>query len=72
MIIKLYDDETDYNYPIIRIKDDNFNAFNDFLQLLEKYKVDFEEDYNIDDFIELLKKQDYFIEIVTIDEEVYF
>ena len=66
MIIKLYDNE-DYAYPMIRIKDYDFEQF---MKDLKEYQTN--EEYNIDDFIMLLETKPYFIETLTFNKEVFF
>jgi|TARA_R100001086_G_scaffold93846_1_gene46600 hypothetical protein len=66
MIIKLYD-ESDYEYPFIKIDEDYFNIFKKFL---EEYKDN--EDYNLEDFLDLLIKKKWCKDIIHVDEEVYF
>ena len=66
MIIKLYDNEK-YTYPMIRIKDYDFEQFMNDLKEYQK-----EEEYNFDDFIILLETKSYFIETLTADKEVFF
>ena len=66
MIIKLYD-ESDYEYPFIKIDEDYFNIFKKFL---EEYKDN--EDYNLEDFLDLLIKKKWCKDIIYVDEEVYF
>jgi len=64
--IKLWDNE-DYIYPIIQIKkgfEDNFKA-----HLKNYQKI---EDYNIDDFLECLKKFDWYIGVISEDIEIFF
>ena len=66
MIIKLYD-ESDYEYPFIKIDEDYFNIFKRFL---EEYKEN--EDYNLEDFLDSLKEFEWCKGIIHVDEEVYF
>ena len=66
MIIKLYD-ESDYEYPFIKIDEDYFNIFKKFL---EEYKDN--EDYNLEEFLHLLIKKKWCKNIIYVDEEVYF
>lgn len=66
MIIKLYDNEG-YDYPLIEIKD---KYYEDFMFLLKAYQR--EDTYNFDDFIELIKVNDWFLRTIGYDKEVFF
>lgn len=66
MIIKLYDNEK-YEYPLIEIKD---KFFEDFEFLLKAYQR--EDEYNFDDFVKLIKVNDWFIRIILTNKEVFF
>ena len=66
MIIKFYDNEK-IEYPLISIEDDGYK---EFIILLEQYQK--EEDYNIDDFIELIKYKPWFNSTINYDVEVFF
>lgn len=69
MIIQFYDDCIgEYKY-LIEIKDDGFKEFEDFLI---KYKEVHNEDYNDDEFLELIKDKDWYVKTIMVDEEVYF
>jgi hypothetical protein len=70
MIIKLYD-ESDYEYPFIKIDEDYFNIFKKFL---EEYKENLweGEDYNLEDFLDSLNEFEWCKDIIYVDEEVYF
>lgn len=68
IVIKLYDNEN-YEYPLIRIKFSE-EAIKQFKKDLEDYqKSDY---YNIDDFLNLIKEKDYFIEAIYYDISLYF
>jgi len=66
-IIKLYDNEK-YQYPMIEIKD---GCIKQFSIDLDDYRKDNDE-YNLEDFIKILKKQHYFIRIITNEYELFF
>ena len=66
MIIKLYD-ESDYEYPFIKIDEDYFNIFKKFLG---EYKEN--EDYGLEDFLDSLKEFEWCKDIIYVDGEVYF
>ena len=68
MIIKLYDNEGDYDFPLIEIED---NFAPDFHHMLNSYR-DNNNSYNIDDFMEALEDKHWFIRGIYSDEEVYF
>lgn len=69
MIIQFYDDCIgEYKY-FIEINDDSFKEFEDFLR---KYKEVHSEDYNDDEFLELIKDEDWYVKTIMVDEEVYF
>jgi len=65
-IIKLYDNEN-YNYPYIEIKEGFLLAF-EFT--LKAYQTN--EEYNIDDFINILKSYKWFIREINPNKEIYF
>lgn len=65
-IIKLYDNE-DYNYPLIEIEKGYLTLFK---AVLEHYKT--KPEYNLDDFLDLIKKKKWFICTISHDEEIYF
>lgn len=65
-IIRLVDDEN-YQYPLIEIKDGTFDLFEKFL---DKYREN--PEYNIDEFIEMLEEQDFFIRAIYWDYETDF
>jgi len=69
MILQLYDDDEDSNYPMIEIKDDGEV---EFLSTLEKYRKRNRGSYNIDDFIELIEPKKWFIRTISNDGIVYF
>lgn len=69
MIIRLYDDEIMSFNHLIEIKDDSFGKFE---KLLKDYKEKHKNDYNYEDFTELLSKKKYFIKFICVDVEVYF
>jgi len=66
MIIKLYDNES-FAYPLIEIKDGHFLAFK---QALDDYRKD--EEYNLEDFIPLIARYDWFVKAIYYDKEVGF
>ena len=66
MIIKLYDNE-DYEYPLLEIKEE---CFEEFEELLKEYSKD--EYYNIDDFLTILETKDFYVGHISIDKEVFF
>ena len=66
MIIKLYDNEK-IEYPLIKIND---KGYKEFLEILKKYQED--DEYNFDDFIELIKDKDWYFETLNYDVEVFF
>ena len=66
MIIKLYDNEN-YEYPLIEIDDEYFEEFKSTISEYQK-----NEDYNIDDFLEILESKDWFKEALYYDVEVFF
>jgi len=69
MIIKLYDN-TDYRvdeYPLIKIKDGFLDSFK---KILREYGKD--ENYNIEDFLILIREEKWFIDEIYYDEEIYF
>lgn len=65
-IIKLWDNEK-AEYPLIEIKENSLTLFR---KLLKEYQK--QEDYCLDDFIHLLKKQKWFIRAIYFDEEEFF
>ena len=67
--IKLYDNEDYTGYPIITIYLDNLT---DFTSLLDTYKSDYEGEYNLDDFMDILEREPYFIRSTYTDEEIFF
>jgi len=66
IIIKLYDDEN-YIYPLIEIKEGFLKLFQNRLKEYQK-----DEEYNIDDFLKIIKKQNWFLREININEEIYF
>lgn len=68
MNIRLWDSE-DYEYPLIRIKDGTSDKFRDDLN---NYRANHSEDYNIDDFLELIETKPYFIEFIYLEGERIF
>ena len=65
-IIKLYDNE-DFDYPLIKIKKgyiDNFKAH------LNTYQE--KEDYNLEEFLDLLEKFDWVVKIISEDYRMFF
>jgi len=68
MIIKLYDHNDDsYDYPCIEIDGDHLEIFKN---ILKEYKKD--DEYNIEDFMDLISTEKWFIREINFDEEVYF
>ena len=66
MIIDLYDNEGS-EYPMIEIKEDNKENFYNFLEEYQK-----REDYNLEEFLDLIKSQYWFIKTINADEVVFF
>jgi hypothetical protein len=66
MIIKFWDNEN-YEYPLIKIQDEGYKEFE---SILLNYKKN--EEYNFDDFLELIKDKDWFFEVLYFDKEVFF
>jgi hypothetical protein len=66
--IKLYDD-SDYQYPIIVVRDE---AEEQFKKDLDDYRKENEGDYTIEEFIELIETKEYFIDYINYDIRVYF
>lgn len=67
MRIKLYDEDTIYAFVMIR--DDGIE---DFCETLAKYK-DENDEYNIDDFLKLIEKKDYYIDyFIEAEENIWF
>jgi len=64
--IKFWDNEK-YDYPIISIYKKDLKVFE---EILKNYQKD--EEYNFDDFIEILKEKLNFVEVIGIDKEIYF
>jgi len=65
-IIKLWDNEK-YEYPMIEIDEGSFEEFEKDLKEYQK-----NEDYNFDDFLELVEKKDYFVRAICFEKEVFF
>jgi hypothetical protein len=66
IIIKLYDNEH-YQYPLIEIKEGNLFKFKNTLKRYQK-----KDTYNLDDFIDIISKKEYFVRAIYFDEEIYF
>lgn len=66
MIIKLYDNEN-CEYPLIEIKDEGFKTFERQLKVYQE-----SDEYNIDDFIEIIRYYEWFVRVIILDKEVYF
>ena len=66
MIIKLYDNEG-YDYPLLDITENGLRQFKKDLKQYQK-----KDDYNFEEFIELIKDKPYFVSDLSIDEEVFF
>lgn len=65
-IIKLFDNEK-WEYPLIELKE---NGLQKFKKILKKYQKNSE--YNIDDFLLLIEKKEWFIRAIYHDEEIFF
>jgi len=65
-IIKLWDNEN-YQYPLIEINEEYFKIFKNRLKEYQK-----NEEYNIDDFIDSIKKEKWFIRSIYFDVEMFF
>jgi hypothetical protein len=68
LIIKLYDNEN-YPYNMIELR---LGYLKDFEELLYDYRLRNVGSYCYDDFIDLLKKQDYFIREIKHDVSIFF
>ena len=70
MIIQFYDSDGTEGYPsLFEIEK---NGFKELKKILDKYRKENEEEYNFDDFMDLIKKENWFIRFLDIDKEVYF
>lgn len=66
MIIKFWDNEK-WEYPLLNIEDEDYGKFK---ELLEKYQK--EDEYNFDDFIQLLQDNNIYANVIKYDVEVFF
>ena len=65
-IIKFWDNE-DYNYPYLEVENEDIDKIK---KELKEYQQD--EEYNFDDFINLLKEKGYKIRELSYDLEWFF
>jgi len=66
-VIKLYDNEG-YDYPLIEIKSNSLKSFNKDLNNYRKQN----EDYNLDDFFNIISNKNYFIKIIIPSNTIFF
>jgi len=66
MIIAFYDNEG-HDYPLIKIKDEDYNKFETLLKDYQK-----EEDYNFDDFLALLEENLIGYDPIQEDKTIFF
>jgi len=69
MIIKLFDNEQYSEYPLIEIKDNYFKEFED---ILDNYRNNNPDTYDLDEFLKILEDFEGFIRTLYYNEEVFF
>ena len=69
LVILLYWNDNDITFPLLEIRKNDLRKFK---RILNKYRKQNEEDYNVDDFLYELKKKKVWVKQIKPDKEIYF